>query len=117
MINSTDDQRRKYLEDRLTEIDTDIATYNSQLKGRIDQVDRNRIDRAITELFKDREEIEKQLKQLETSQNPYTSYENDWNQKIHILDFKQATKMFNDIFEKFEDREGAFIFLLKNSSD
>ena len=117
MINSTDDQRRKYLEDRLTEIDIDIATYNSQLKGRIDQVDRNRIDRAITELFKDRQDKENQLKQLERSQNPDIGYENDWNQKIHILDFKQATKIFNDIFDKFEDREGAFIFLLKNSSD
>lgn len=108
---------RQLLENRLAELLTRLQDSYQELNTLQSAVQQNTQKLQIDRIKQEAEKVEKQLSQLERSQNPDIGYENDWNQKIHILDFKQATKIFNDIFEKFEDKEGAFIFLLKNSSD
>jgi inactive STAND len=45
----------------------------------------------------------------------YSNHERNWKEKFPKIDFHKTNKMLKSILGKFEDREGAALFLLQNS--
>jgi|GEM_PF-1580219 len=110
---------KQALEDRLAKLLTHLQIAYEELNTLQSAVQKDTKLNEINSIKQEAQKVEEQLKNLERSQNSlasYDSYEKDWKQKIHNLDLKESTKIFNCIFEQFEDRDGAFIFLLKNGN-
>jgi hypothetical protein len=100
------------------------AAYN-QRSSTLDQSQHPIIDGTIQRLQNEIEMIESEIKILQDNfsnidvgikSKVYRGSFDSWEDNLHRIDFSKATKSLNTVCQRIEDKEGAALFLLKNST-
>jgi hypothetical protein len=111
------DTQREALEIRLSKLTEDRLIAEEQRKGILSAVDRKNIDRQIVSIEKEMQQVANELESLERRQNPYEAYSQDWQEKMLYMDLSQATRVINEIIDKYlEEEQDTAIFFLRNSN-
>jgi inactive STAND/Effector-associated domain 9 len=99
------------------------AAYN-QLNSALNQSEIPAIEEQIQQLEEKIKTVESEinsLKQASADESPvmqsqfYRSSFNNWEDNLHRIDFSKVTRKLGEICQRFEDQEGAALFLLQNS--
>ncbi|UBF27483.1 hypothetical protein K9N68_05930 [Kovacikia minuta CCNUW1] len=108
-------EKKKYLESLVQKYK---ALY-TQLSGTLNEVDKVPIRDSIRNLEVEIQEIEAEIKQFQFSgssdADSYRAYSTEWEEKLPKINFIKANKIITSILNKFENKEGAALFLMQNS--
>ncbi len=91
------------LEETLNKIDK--LSINEQMKG---------LEIEIEQLQGEIDNLKLRSHQIDSSKF-HSQYSRKWEEEFHKIDFRAINKKLKSILGKFEDREGAALFLLQNS--
>jgi hypothetical protein len=106
--------RRILLQERFQALEADYVGVNQQIIQTRDAAERNRLQRQADDLFEQMTAVETQVKQLESTDVSYNEYYKNWEDCLPEIDFRQASRIFSYIFDRFDERGGAVFFLLQN---
>ena len=106
--------KKKMLQDRYNTLEADYISVNQQILQTRDKADRNQLQRKADDLFEQMTGVEAQLKQCQSSDITYNDYYKNWEKHLPQINYSQASKLFNRIFDHFGEKGGAVFFLLQN---
>ena len=94
---------------------------SNQLIATLNQSEKPSIQKTIDDLEKEIDELDNKIKKLQLSSfqgdtdKVYSNHSRNWEEKFPKIDFKNTNKILKSTLDKFEDQEGAALFLLQNS--
>ncbi|MEQ9355467.1 hypothetical protein [Coleofasciculus chthonoplastes] len=106
--------KKKMLQAQLDALIVDYESVYQQLSHTRDKADRNQLQRKADDLFEQMERVEAQLNQCQSSHTTYNDYYKNWEEHLPQINYSQASKLFNRIFDHFGEKGGAVFFLLQN---
>ncbi|MFP4101863.1 hypothetical protein [Coleofasciculus sp.] len=106
--------KKKILQDKYNALEADYISVNQQIIQTRDKADRNQLQRQADDLFEQMERVEAQLNQCQSSNTTYNDYYKNWEKHLPKINYSQASKLFNRIFDHFGEKGGAVFFLLQN---
>jgi hypothetical protein len=106
-----------FLEKLKENLEKQIGIAYEQLSSVTDDVDYERLDRKIEILNERLSKAEHQLSKAKRLSGQGSSHRycyNSWEEHFPKINFSQASRICDSIFNRFEDRGGAVFFLLQN---